>query len=115
MTNVYDSAYELEKTIRESEEYKSLKKAYENVMNDESAKKMYEDFRDSQLSLQEKQMKGEDISEEEVEKARKLFELIQQHKAISNLLEQEQRLNVIITDISQIISKPLDELYGKEG
>lgn len=113
MPNIYDSAYELEKSIRESEEFKNLKEAYEAVMNDETAKQMFENFRDTQTQLQEKQMQGQEISEEEVEKARQVVELVQQHEDISKLMEQEQRLNLVINDVSQIITKPLEELYGK--
>lgn len=112
MPNIYDRAYDLEKAIRESEEFNHLKDAYEVVMNDPSAKQMFDNFRDTQMELQEKQMKGEDISEEEVEKARNIVELVQQHDAISKLMEQEQRLNLVINDVSRIITKPLEELYG---
>lgn len=114
MANIYDSAYNLEKSIRESEEFKKLKAAYEAVMNDESAKKMFDDFRNTQMDLQEKQMQGVEISEEEIEKARKVVELVQQHKDIDNLMESEQRLNLVINEVSQIITKPLEELYGKQ-
>ncbi|MEN2767737.1 YlbF family regulator [Ornithinibacillus xuwenensis] len=114
MPNMYDSAYELEKAIRESEEFNGLKAAFEAVMSDESAKKMFEDFRDTQMELQQKQMQGQDITEEELEKARKVVELVQQHDAISKLMEQEQRLNLVINEISQIITKPLEELYGSQ-
>ncbi|ASK60888.1 hypothetical protein CFK37_01015 [Virgibacillus phasianinus] len=113
MPNIYDSAYDLEKAIRESEEFKSLKGAYDAVMNDESAKQMFENFRDTQMALQEKQMQGQEITEEEVEKARQVVELVQQHEDISKLMEQEQRLNMVINDVSRIITKPLEELYGK--
>ncbi|WP_077623151.1 YlbF family regulator [Sediminibacillus massiliensis] len=112
MPNIYDSAYELEKAIRDSEEFKGLKDAYDKVMADESAKKMFEDFRTTQMSLQEKQMQGQEITEEEVESAKRVVELVQQHEEISKLMEQEQRLNVVINDVSRIITKPLEELYG---
>lgn len=112
MPNIYDSAYDLEKAIRESTEFKNLKQAYEAVMNDDSAKQMFENFRDTQMALQEKQMQGEDITEEEVEKARQVVELVQQHEDISKLMEEEQRLNLVINEISGIITKPLEELYG---
>ncbi|MBR3118671.1 YlbF family regulator [Oceanobacillus profundus] len=112
MPNIYDSAYELEKAIRESEEFKSLKLAYETVMNNPSAKQMFEDFRDTQMNLQEKQMQGLDITEEELEKARAVVEAVQEHQDISKLMEEEQRLNLAINDISRIITKPLEELYG---
>ncbi|WP_430787853.1 YlbF family regulator [Virgibacillus flavescens] len=112
MPNIYDSAYELEKAITESEEFKGLQSAYDTVMSDESAKQMFENFRNTQMELQEKQMQGQEITEEEVEKARQVVELVQQHEDISKLMEQEQRLNMVINDVSRIITKPLEELYG---
>ncbi len=112
MPNIYDSAYDLETAIRESEEFKSLKTVYETVMNDPGAKEMFESFRDTQMELQEKQMQGIEITEEEVEKARSVVESVQQHQDIAKLMEEEQRLNLVINDISRIITKPLEELYG---
>ncbi|GGA73298.1 YlbF family regulator [Ornithinibacillus halotolerans] len=114
MANMYDSAYDLEKAIRDSEEFKGLKDTFEAVMNDPSAKKMFEDFRDTQMELQQKQMQGQDITEEEIEKARQVVELVQQHEGISKLMEAEQRLNLVINELSQIITKPLEELYGSQ-
>ncbi|HLR66561.1 YlbF family regulator [Virgibacillus alimentarius] len=115
MSNVYDSAYGLENALRESSEFKNLKAAFEAVMNDEAAKKLFENFRDTQLGLQKKQATGEDITEEEVEKARKVVETVQQHQDISKLMEEEQRLNLIINEVSAIITKPLEELYGEQN
>ncbi|GAA5416717.1 UPF0342 protein YheA [Paraliobacillus ryukyuensis] len=112
MANIYDSAYELEKAIRNSDEFQALKEAYETVMADEIAKKMFDDFRNTQIELQEKQMQGQEITEEEIEQARKVVETVQQHEQISKLMEEEQRLNVLINDVSKIITKPLEDLYG---
>ena len=116
MSNIYDHAYNLEKAIRESSEFQRLKTAYEAVMNDPESKQMFESFRDTQLNLQEKQMQGLEITEEEVEKARNTVELVQQlvqgNETIAKLMEEEQQLNVIIGDISSIITKPLEEVYG---
>lgn len=112
MSNIYDHAYNLEKAIRESSEFQRLKTAYEAVMNDPESRQMFESFRDTQLSLQEKQMQGLEISEEEVERARNVVELVQGNETIAKLMEEEQQLNVIIGDISSIITKPLEEVYG---
>ncbi|KAB8139039.1 YlbF family regulator [Gracilibacillus oryzae] len=114
MANIHDSAHELEKAIQESEEFQDLKAAYEKVMNDPSSKQMFDNFRNTQLELQQKQMQGLEITEEEVEKAKSVVELVQQHEDISKLMEQEQRVNVLINDISRIITKPLEELYGAQ-
>src|SRR5699024_4928217 len=102
----------MEKAIRESTEFKGLKAAYENVMSNTTTREMFERFRDTQMQLQEKQMQGQNISEEEVEQARQVVEQVQQNSEISKLMEEEQRLNLIINDVSRIITKPLEELYG---
>ncbi|MFP7479604.1 YlbF family regulator [Terribacillus saccharophilus] len=113
MANMYDHAYDLEKAIRESEEFKGLKAAYDTVMNDASSKQMFENFRNIQLELQQKQMQGQEITEEEVQKAQSVVQVVQQNEQIAKLMEQEQRLNIAINDISRIITKPLEELYGQ--
>lgn len=112
MTNIYDHAYSLEKAIRESDEFQRLKAAYTNVMDDPQSRKTFISFRDTQLELQEKQMQGLEVSEEELNRAREIVESVQKDETIAKLMEEEQRLNVIIGDISSIITKPLEEVYG---
>ncbi|EWH21817.1 YlbF family regulator [Bacillus haynesii] len=110
--NLHDSAYELEQALRQSEEYSRLKNLYDEVNGDPSAKKMFDNFRDIQLNLQQKQMNGEDITQEEVEQAQKSVALVQQHEKISQLMEAEQRMSMLIAELNKIIMKPLEELYG---
>ena len=112
MTNIYDHAYSLEKAIRESDEFQRVKAAYTNVMDDPESRKTFISFRDTQLELQEKQMQGLEVSEEELNRAREIVESVQKDETIAKLMEEEQRLNVIIGDISSIITKPLEEVYG---
>ncbi|WP_067840661.1 YlbF family regulator [Amphibacillus sediminis] len=112
MSAIQESAVALELAIRKSEEFNALKSAYDAVMNDEIAKRMFDDFRNTQIELQQKQMQGLEITEEEVDKARKVVETVQQHEQISQLMEQEQRVNDLINNISRTITKPLEELYG---
>lgn len=110
--NLYDVAYNLEKALRESDEFKSLKRLYDEVNADESASKMFENFRNIQLNLQQKQMSGEEISEEEIQQAQKSVQLVQQHDKISQLMAAEQRLSMVVTELNKIIMKPLEEMYG---
>ncbi|KKK36005.1 hypothetical protein WQ57_21745 [Mesobacillus campisalis] len=110
--NLYDSAYEMEKAIRTSDEYVNLRKIYDEVNNDESARRMFENFRNIQMQLQQKQMMGQEISQEEVEQAQKTVALVQQHDTISRLMEAEQRMSMVIAEINKVIMKPLEELYG---
>ncbi|KMY48998.1 YlbF family regulator [Peribacillus loiseleuriae] len=112
MSNLYDSAYDLEKAIRESNEYKDLKSLFDQVNGDPSAKGMFENFRNLQMNLQQKQMTGQEIMPEEVEQAQKTVALVQQHPTISKLMEAEQRMSMAIADLNKIIMKPLEDLYG---
>jgi cell fate (sporulation/competence/biofilm development) regulator YlbF (YheA/YmcA/DUF963 family) len=113
--NLHDSAYELEKSIRQSDEYTTLKRLYDQVNEDPSAKQMFDNFRNMQMQLQQKQMMGQEISQDEVEHAQKVVALVQQHALISKLMEAEQRMSMIITELNQIVLKPLEELYGPVG
>jgi cell fate (sporulation/competence/biofilm development) regulator YlbF (YheA/YmcA/DUF963 family) len=110
--NLYDVAYNLEKALRESDDFKELKRLYEEVNADESASKMFESFRNIQLNLQQKQMSGEEITQEEIEQAQKSVQLVQQHEKIAQLMAAEQRLSMIVTELNKIIMKPLEEMYG---
>ena len=110
--NLYDVAYNLEKALRESDDYKQLKQLYNDVNSDESSSKMFENFRNLQLNLQQKQMSGEEITQEEIEQAQKSVQLVQQHEKIAQLMEAEQRMSMLITELNKIIMKPLEDMYG---
>ncbi|MDQ0299886.1 cell fate (sporulation/competence/biofilm development) regulator YlbF (YheA/YmcA/DUF963 family) [Salibacterium salarium] len=112
MSNVYDKANELSSELRDSDEFQNLKNLHEEVENDEVAKRMLDNFRSLQLDLQQKQMQGEQPSEEEITQAQQQFEMVQQHEVISKLMEVEQQMSTIISDLNKIITEPLEELYG---
>ena len=112
MSKVHDSAQVLENAIRESKEFIELKEAFDGVMNNPEAKEMFENFRDVQLELQEKQIQGLEITEDEIQEAQKVVDLVQQREDISRLMAAEQTLNETINDVSRIITMPLEELYG---
>lgn len=113
MSNVYDKAHELSRALRTSNEYMAMKELYEQVMNDEQAKKLFIDFRNLQMNLQRKQMEGAQITEEEAVQAQTQFELVQQNELMTKLFEAEQRLSVIVADVNRIMTEPLNEIYGE--
>jgi cell fate (sporulation/competence/biofilm development) regulator YlbF (YheA/YmcA/DUF963 family) len=110
--NLYDAAYELEKVLRQSDEYKHLAQAYADVNADPAAKGMFDNFRQVQMNLQQKQMMGQEISQQEVEQAQKTVALVQQNPKISNLMQAEQRMSMVIGELNKVIMKPLEDLYG---
>lgn len=111
--NLHDAAYELEKAIRQSDEYTQLQQLYKEVNADAQAKAMFDNFRQLQMNLQQKQMMGAEISEQEIQEAQATVALVQQNEKISRLMQAEQRMSMVIGELNQIIMKPLEDLYGK--
>lgn len=106
----YSLAYSLAKRIEESAEYRSVQKAYEEISQDAEAKRMFLDFRQRERELQEKQLAGEELDSEEVEKLRKLFDTIRLHTGIARLMEEESHLMLLYEDIQKILAEPLGKL-----
>lgn len=56
--NLYDYANQLEQALRDSDEYKAIKDAFAKVKENEESKKLFDEFRETQMSFQQKQMQG---------------------------------------------------------
>ena len=110
--NLYDYANQLEQALRESEEYKAIKEAFANVKANEESKKFFDEFRETQINFQQKQMQGEEIAEEDLQKAQEQAQAIEKDENISALMNAEQKMSQVFQEINQIIVKPLDEIYA---
>lgn len=112
MSNVYDSANELEREIRELPEFKALEEAYGEVKADEAAFTLFKEFQGFQQQLQEKQMRGEDFTEEDATKAQELATKVQGTELINKMMEKEQAFSLVINDLNRIIMTPIRDLYN---
>ena len=110
--NLYDHANQLEQALRESDEYQAIQKAYANVKENKESKELFDEFRETQLEFQQKQMQGEEIGEEELQKAQEQAQKIENDSNISELMAAEQNMSQVFQEINQIIVKPLDEIYA---
>ncbi|QHD15573.1 YlbF/YmcA family competence regulator [Staphylococcus equorum] len=112
VVNLHDHANQLEQALRESDEYQAIQKAYANVKENKESKELFDEFRETQLEFQQKQMQGEEIGEEELQKAQEQAQKIENDSNISELMAAEQNMSQIFQEINQIIVKPLDEIYA---
>lgn len=110
--NLYDYANQLEQALRDSDEYKAIKDAFSKVKDNEESKKLFDEFRETQLSFQQKQMQSEEIPEEDLAKAQEQAQAIEKDENISELMQAEQKMSQVFQEINQIIVKPLDEIYA---
>lgn len=109
--SLQDTAYELEKLIRNSQEYSALKKAYQDVERNPEAKRLFDSFKQVQLRLQQKQQMGQPLTQQDAQAVQNQLQMIQGNPLIGQLMMREQQMGAVIEKINQIITKPLQELY----
>ena len=112
MTNIYDTANQLEREVRELEQFKALEEAFNQLKENEESFKVFKAFQDLQVRLQEKQMTGQDVTEDDAKQMQELFTKVQQDDAINALFEKEQALSQIMNEITAMMMKPVQDLYG---
>ncbi|WP_424253427.1 YlbF family regulator [Carnobacterium sp.] len=111
MNNIYDTANKLEQELRETEVYLDLKSAFSNVKEDSEANEVFQKFQEIQMKLQQKQMSGEEIAEEEIQEAQEMALKSGENNLIKELMEAEQKLSTLIDDLNRIIMKPVQDIY----
>lgn len=109
--NIYDDINKLENTFRRTTEYTAVQQAVSDVMSDPQALALFKSFRDLQMSLQEKQMQGLEISGEELEYAQKTAQLAQANPKIEKMLQAEMALSGLIDEVNRVLMKPVQALY----
>lgn len=109
--NIYDAANQLERDLRKTDQYKNLEEAFETLQKDDEAKTLFDQFRLTQQTLQQKQMTGQEIGEDEAKQAQELSQKVGNNDVLSELIQAEQELGQMIEEINQIALKPIQELY----
>ena len=109
--NIYDDLNKLEETFRKTAEFAEVEQAVTEVKTDNEALTLFKNFRKIQLSLQEKQAKGEDLIADELEYAQKTAQLAQQNPKIMNMLQAEMKLSGLIEEVNRVLMKPVQNLY----
>jgi cell fate (sporulation/competence/biofilm development) regulator YlbF (YheA/YmcA/DUF963 family) len=105
--NPYDIAHSLAKALKESAEYEEYSKAKEAVDKDESKKTIVDEFRKKQLEMQTIKSFGQDVSDEQMEELHRLFNLVSMDEEAKALMQSEQRLGQLLSDIYKIIGDAL--------
>ncbi|AYC30184.1 YlbF family regulator [Paenisporosarcina cavernae] len=109
--NIYDDINRLEGTLRQTTEFTALQHAVDAVKSDEEALALFKSFRDLQMKLQDKQMKGEEISGEELEYFQKTAQLAQGNEKIEKMLHAEMALSGLIEEVNRVLMKPVQAIY----
>ena len=111
MTNIQNDLTALVTNFSNLEEFKTLKEAVAVVRADEEAKTYFTNFRDIQVKLQQKQVAGEEITEDEITYVQKAATLAQSNPKIIAMLEAEMKLSDIIEEVNRELFQPIQNLY----
>jgi len=103
--NVYDEAHNLERAIKESEEYKQYQAAREKLYANEDLKKMMEDFQAKQIELQAKQLAGEQPGPEAMEAVQNLYAIVAADPLAAQYLQCEMRFQMMMQDVFNILGE----------
>lgn len=106
--STYDLAHKLAKEIKDSDEYEEYQEKKKAILNDEKAKDMLLDYQKQEQKLQSKQISGKELTEEEKEEFENLRNLVQMNNKISEYLEAEQRVSVMLNDLQRILFGDLE-------
>ena len=109
--NIYDTANQLERDLRNLDAYKALQESLRLIQADSESLKLYQEFREKSQEYQMKLIQGQTVSDEELAGLQELTETIKKDKNIFKLMNEEQQIGQVIKDINTIITKPLNKLY----
>lgn len=113
VVNIYDTANEMEKQMRETQEFKALQDAFEELKKDAEAFDTFKKFEQTQALLQAKQMKNEKVTDDEVKQMQQLATDAAAKDAIQSLMQKEQALDNMLQELNKTITGPIQELYGQ--
>lgn len=109
MSNPYDKARELARSIKESDAYKKFMEQKKLIDEDPETKTMLSDFQKRQYELQLKQMNEEELSEEDSKKLQELFQILSLNNKASDYLAAEYQFGLMMQEISKTLSDIIDE------
>lgn len=106
--NIYDALRQLERSIKDSPEYKKYHEMKAKIDENEERKEMLENIRKKQVEVQSFLMMGQEIPEEKMKELEQMNQLLSFQPVINDFLQAEYVLSKIFEDVS----KSVGETFG---
>ena len=110
MSNIYDSANELSRGLRELPEYEAVKAAKDAIQADTEASKIFTDYVAFQEEIQKLVQTGQIPDASFQEKMESFGKQIQGNNLLSEFFTKQQQLSIYLSDIEKIVFEPVSEL-----
>ena len=113
--NIYDTANNLAREIRESDVFKNLKNARERIYADPEKKELVEEFDKLKVEVQLmeiKQQNHEEVNQEDKRiKMAKLYNTLITNKDIKEYFDLQVQFNQMMIDINKIIGDVVKDVF----
>jgi len=107
--NAYDKGHELARSLKESEEYRTLCAAKRSLDTDPAARDMVKDFLRKQMALQIELMSGKPDAKEKEAALQKLVELLSMNVRSRDYISAHFRFHQMMADIYKLIGDAVGE------
>ncbi|MGR3742005.1 YlbF family regulator [Companilactobacillus sp. DQM5] len=112
MINIYDTANQMATDLDQVEQVKHLKDVFAKLKADEGAYEIFDKVQNLQYELQQKQMSGQEITQENIDEMKSYTDKFNDFPIINELMESEKKVNDLINELNQIITKPIADIYS---
>ncbi len=106
--SVYGTAHKLARAIKESEEYQSFQEARKKIKEDSTRIELLQDFQQQIIKVRRREMRGEEVSEEEKQRLNELQNLVDMNQPVKKFLQAQSRFSTMINDIEEILFGDLE-------
>lgn len=111
--NIYDNANEMASVLKETEQYTAWQNAFNAIQADEEAKQLFTKFQSVQVAVQQMMQSQQQPSADQEKEWDTIAADVQKNELITALLSTEQALNTLLTEINDIVTKPVADAYAK--
>lgn len=111
--NIYDNANEMAKVLTETQQYIAWQNAFSDVQEDATSKELFGEFQQIQHAVQQMMQTQQQPDPAKVKEWDAVAAKVQNDDKIKALMAAEQALNTLLTEINDIVTKPVAEAYAK--
>lgn len=108
--NIYDTANNLAKELKESNEYKEYKKLKEEIGTNLEIKAKIDEFEKARYEIQLASIQGGNQDEQKTMAIQNMYMELIQNELVRDYFDAELKFNVILTDINKIIGEAVEDV-----
>ena len=108
--NIYDTANNLAREIKDSEEYKQYAKIKKEIFEDSDKKNKLEEFEKTRYLEQLEAMKGKNQNQDNMQKLQDMYIKLIEDEKIKEYFDAEMKFNVMIADVNKIIAEAVKDV-----